>query len=89
MTDAEYTDLKRGESFNDLWRKLKRTEKRLAMVTEKQEALQSETYDLRVSLYRLRGRCYPCEAHAGMKPGDCSGASTKCLRPWRRPVNPY
>jgi hypothetical protein len=38
-----------------------------------------KVYPLLCQIYKLKGRCYPCEKR-GMKPGECSGVSAECLR---------
>jgi len=57
----------------------KQLEKRfkLALIRKKKQEIEANA--LLCQIWKLRGRCYPCEK-AGMKIGECQSISPLCLR---------
>jgi hypothetical protein len=54
-------------------------EKRLKIILARKKKQEREAYPILCQIYKLKGRCYPCEKQ-GMKQGECQSISPLCLR---------
>ena len=78
MTRPPFTGAK--TTMDSETKKIKnRLERQLKVVLARKKKQELKAYPLLCQIYKLKGRCYPCEKR-GMKPGECSGVSAECLR---------
>jgi hypothetical protein len=54
-------------------------EKKLKIILTRKKKQEREAYPILCQIYRIKGRCYPCEKQ-GMKIGECNNISPLCLR---------
>ena len=54
-------------------------EKKLKIILARKKKQEREAYPVLCQIYKLKGRCYPCEK-AGLPLGQCSNNSPECLR---------
>jgi len=66
---------------NQLERQLKAGRKQQQKYLDKYRDCESREYSLLCQIYRLKGRCYPCEKNTLMPQGRYLSISPECLRP--------